>query len=424
MPKNIFVLGLDDINLATLEELPDAHRYAFHGLFTVEELQHGDEIPLAGFIEEATRRLEAFEGTVDAVVGYWDFPVSVMVPILSERFGLPSSTLESRLKCEHKYWARLEQSKVIDEYPRYVLLDPFDEAAVAGIDLAYPFWVKPVKSFSSELAMEVEDERGLHEALATIREEIGRVGNPFEYAMAQVHDLPPEVAELGGHACIAEEAVSGSLCTVEGYSRNGEITVYGLFDSVTYPDSPSFLRFEHPSQVPAAQQERMRDISARIIRQVGLDHSTFNIEFFWDDEGRVTVLEVNPRHSQSHAHLVQDVHGVANHKLMLDLALGEEPTLPKGQGPYGCAAKWFLRVFVDDGTVTRVPTEEEVHAVEERMPGTIVKVLVSEGDRLSELHDQDSYSYKLAELFIGAGDHDELVDKYERCVEALPFAYG
>lgn len=422
MRKNVFVLGLDELNLETLQALPDADRYAFHQLFTFEELQGREDIPLAELIEEGTRALEAFEGSVDAIVGYWDFPVSSMVPILAQRFGVCSSSLESRLKCEHKYWARLEQSKVIEEYPRFTVVDPFDDDDVAAIDLRYPYWLKPVKSFSSELAMEVNDADDLKQAIVEIRDGIGRVGKPFEYVLSQVEELPVEIADLGGQVCIAEEAVTGQLCTVEGFRLGDEVVVYGLFDSVPYPDTPSFLRFEYPSQVPEHLQDQMRTVCERVVRQVDLDHSTFNVEFFWDDDG-VTVLEVNPRHSQSHAPLLYDVDGLANHALMLDLALEQPPRVPRGEGPYECAAKWFLRVFREDGVLARVPTEPEVRAIEDRIEGTRIKLLVSTGDRLSEQHDQDSYSYKLAEVFVGAADSDQLRARYEQCVDALQFAF-
>lgn len=422
MPKSIFVIGLDDINLETMCALPDADDYAFHGLLTIEELRGGDDIPFAELIEKATRQLESFEGTVDAIVGYWDFPVSSMLPILAKRFGVCCSTLESRVKCEHKYWARVEQSKVISEHPAFVAVDPFDDASVAAIDLSYPYWIKPVKSFSSELAEKVTDESSLEKAVAEIREQVGRVGQPFEYVMSQVDELPPEIAELGGRACVAEEEVSGELCTVEGYRRGDKIEIYGLFDSVVYPGTSSFLRFQYPSWVPEPLQERMRDITRRVIQQVDLDHSTFNVEFFWDEtDGSVNVLEINPRHSQSHAPLLQHVDGVANHQAMIALALEQDPQLPQGAGPYDCAAKWFLRSFVDDGVVPRVPSDEDVRALEERAAGTTIKVLVEEGDRLAALHGQDTDSYKLAEVFVGASDHTALVDKYELCLEGLPF---
>ncbi|WP_158271185.1 hypothetical protein [Nocardia sp. MDA0666] len=41
---DIFVLGLDDGNLRTLELIPDAQRYRFHPLLGIEETQEG-EIP-------------------------------------------------------------------------------------------------------------------------------------------------------------------------------------------------------------------------------------------------------------------------------------------------------------------------------------------------------------------------------------------
>ena len=43
--------------------------------------------------------------------------------MLSERYGTRSTSLESVVKCEHKYWSRLEQQKVIDEHPRFGRVD-------------------------------------------------------------------------------------------------------------------------------------------------------------------------------------------------------------------------------------------------------------------------------------------------------------
>ncbi|HWM02336.1 MAG TPA: hypothetical protein VNP92_08345 [Actinophytocola sp.] len=76
------VLGLDETNLELLRRVPDADRYEFHGLLTVEELQLGDEIPVADLLRKAESRISAFDGRVDAIVGFWDFPVSTLVPVL------------------------------------------------------------------------------------------------------------------------------------------------------------------------------------------------------------------------------------------------------------------------------------------------------------------------------------------------------
>ena len=420
MRLNIFVLGLDELNLETLQGIPHLAHYRFRPLLSVDELLYADEIRLDDLLSKARGQLESFDGSIDAIVGYWDFPVSSMLPILCAQFGLRSPTLEAVVKCEHKYWSRLEQQKVIDEYPRFALVDLERPEVPPG--LRFPLWLKPVKSVAAEYAMRVEDAAGLREAVAVIGEGVGHLGKPFDDVLSRL-ELPPEIARAGGQACLAEEALEGMQVTVEGYSLDGEVHVYGVVDSVRLPGSPSFLRYQYPSTLPARVVDRMVDITGRVIRQLGLDGTPFNVEFFWD-AGRdtVSVLEVNPRHSQSHARLFADVDGVPNHQCMVSLALGQDPNLPHREGRYNVAAKWFLRRFTD-GVVRRSPTPEETAHVEHQVPGVAVKVVAHEDRRLSEAQRQDSYSYELAHIYVGAGEERELSAKYERVVEALPFEF-
>jgi biotin carboxylase len=418
---NVLVLGLDDLNLDTLRDLPAAGDYRFHPLLSPEELLEAEHLDLRALLDKARKQIKAFDGDVHGIVGYWDFPVSSMVPILCAELGLPGARLEAVVKCEHKYWSRLEQQKVIDEHPRFGIVDIDGDGEVpAGLD--FPLWLKPVKSASSDLAFQVGDERDLSEAVEAIREGIDRIGKPFEFVLEQL-DVPKEIADVGGRACLAEEEVTGRQVTVEGYVFGGEVHIHGIVDSVTYPGSTSFLRFQYPSVVPAKVAERLEDLSRRVIAQVGLDGSTFNIEYFWDpDSDALCLLEVNPRHSQSHALLFDNVDGVSNHQVMVQLGLGLEPTLPRRKGEYDVAAKWFLRRF-EDGLVRRVPTPDEVEQVERDIPGVTVNIVAREGERLSDLASQDSYSYELADIFVGGCDEDDLVAKYERCVDALAFDF-
>ncbi|MFD6795324.1 MULTISPECIES: hypothetical protein [Prauserella salsuginis group] len=117
MAGNIFVLGLDEQNLSTLHDVAGFADYRFRPLLSAEELVEADRLPMQSLLDKARRQLSEFDGSVDAIVGYWDFPVSSMVPILCRERGLRAATLESVLKCEHKYWSRVVQSEVIDEYP-------------------------------------------------------------------------------------------------------------------------------------------------------------------------------------------------------------------------------------------------------------------------------------------------------------------
>jgi ATP-grasp domain len=418
MVENVFVLGLDDHNAHILHGLPDADRYRFHPLLAEGELAGGESVDLPGLLDAAQRQVEAFDGPVHAVIGFWDFPVSTMMPILCRRLGLRWASVESVVKCEHKYWSRLEQAKVIDEIPGFGLLDLEDPALPAG--LHYPVWVKPVRSASSQLAFRADDPRQLAEAAARIRSGIRRIGDAFGTALALV-DLPPELTGIGGSACLVEEAAAGRQVTVEGYSHGGEVHVYGIVDSVTVPDGTSFLRYQYPSTVPDPVAERMAELTRRVIRQIGYDGVTFNVEYFWDDQrDALTLLEINPRHSQSHAELFAWVDGLANHHHMVELALGRAPRPPHRRGPHATAAKWFVRRSTD-GVVRRVPAPEEIARVERDVGACVVEVMVEPGERLSERHDQDSYSFAIANIYVGAASEDELTRKFSHAVAALPF---
>jgi hypothetical protein len=419
MAVNVFVLGLDEHNERILRDMPDAKQYRFYPLLSIDEL-FGEQIPLRDLLDKAAHQLEDFEGTVDVIMGFWDFPVSTMVPILCHRLGgLCCASLEAVVKCEHKYWSRLEQQKVIDQYPRFGVVDPQrDTDPPQG--MSYPMWIKPVKSTSSDLAFGVANQQEFQNALAQIRDGIGRIGAPFETVLEHL-ELPPEITAVGGQVCLVEETLSGRQLTFEGYRYRSQTHTLGVVDSVTHDDSPSFLRYQYPAAIPDRVAERMADISDRIVRQVGLDHTTFNIEFFWDDNtDALSVLEINPRHSQSHAELFAQVDGAPNHLAMLRLVLGRDPELPHRQGPYRVAAKWFLRHW-NDGVVRRHPTEREIKQVQREIPGVTVEVTAHEDDRLSELIGQDSYSYILANIYVGAQDEAELTEKYQRCIRALPF---
>lgn len=421
MSENIFVLGLDEANHALLSSLPSSGHYNFHQLLTFDELQ-GPDISVPGLLEKAYRQLDAFDGSIDAIVGYLDFPVSMMVPILCDRYALTSAGLEAVVKCEHKYWSRLEQQKVIDEHPGFALLDLHQEHTSLPRHLSYPAWIKPVVSHSSQGAHYLANDEDFQWALNQERGEVEKLGGPFKDVLARL-DLPQEVADSGGAACMVEEAATGKQFTVEGFTRGGRIEVYGVVDSVTYQDSPAFLRYQYPSRLPAPVKDSMEEVSRKVISAVGLTNSTFNIEYFWDPETqKLRLLEVNARHSQSHAKLFEMVDGVSNHATMLSLALDRDPYHRVDAGPYDCAAKWFLRRF-SDGLITRVPTPEEIAEVERTIPGTTIEIAVEEGAWLSEGGADGSFSFGLAQIFTSGEDEADLIDKYNRCVDTLEFEF-
>ncbi|MDZ7802949.1 ATP-grasp domain-containing protein [Thiohalophilus sp.] len=421
MVQNIFVLGADDFNCKLLDEIHDDRGYEFHSLLTFDEVKGVDKYPsFNGLIEQAESVLGHFEGRIDAIVGYWDFPVNSMVPVLCEKHNLVSPSLESELKCDHKYWSRCEQKKVIPGHtPAFESLDPFAEDAAEKIQMAFPFWIKPVKSTDSFLAFRVNNRQDLDEALRKIRDKIDYIGAPFNELLGHA-TLPDYVREVEGHHCIIEEMISGHQCTVEGHAYEGEIISHGIIDSFNYPGGSSFFRYEYPSQLPQEIKDAMVETSRTIMSHIGFDNGAFNIEYFYDmNTGDYQLLEINPRISQSHSEMFQFVDGTSNHQIMVDLALGNKPDFKARAGRFACAAKFYLRRF-EDGKVSHVPGADELDRLRNSIPGVDIDINIEKGTQLSALIEQDSYSFDLANIYIGAGDTRELLEKFRKVVEALP----
>jgi acetyl/propionyl-CoA carboxylase alpha subunit len=223
---------------------------------------------------------------------------------------------------------------------------------------------------------------------------------------------------------MAESIIGGRQCTVEGYVHDGEVVPYGIVDSIRYPGVISFFRYQYPSKLPARVQRKMNELTGRIMSPVGYDNAAFNIDFFWDEAlDKVWLLEINTRISQSHCDLFEKVDGVSNQQVTIDLALGRRPDMPSREGQFAIAAKFFNRVFFRDATVSEVPTPEQIRALETKFPGTIIVPQVREGMRLSELPEQDSYSYALAYIWMGARNQSSLLRNYERVVRSMPFRF-
>ena len=417
--KQIFIVGLDDFNLGKLRNTPEGKECDFHAALTIEEIRNVEEYELDNLLATCCRRIDE-HGRIDGVASYYDFPGTILVPVLARKYDLPGASLESVVKCEHKYWSRLEQQKVIDDHiPQFQAFNPFDDDAYEKLGMIPPFWIKPIKSFRSFLAYRINGEPQFRESVEEIREHIDYISRPFtEFMKGQ--DLPSEFGEME-ESCIAESLLSGHQCTLEGYVYDGRVTSYGLVDSVRTDHGSSFTRYEYPSVLPQEIQFRMADVTRRVIDQIGLDNAPFNIEYFYNTTSdEVYLLEINPRISQAHTDLFEKVHGSSHLSIMLNLALGRKPTPLEYNGTFNRAANFMLRTF-ESGKVKKAPTPEEIRILQKFIPGLEMKVHVRDGMDLSELKGQDSYSFELANIFLGGRDQRELVERYDQCVDGLSF---
>lgn len=279
--KQVFVIGLDQFNLDKLKRLPEADYYDFHAALEISDIRGVDSISIPELLKKADSNISANDGKIDAVVSYYDFPGTVLVPIIAEKYNLPGPTLESVLKCEHKYWSRLEQQKAIPKsIPQFKAFNPFDDDAFEQIGFITPYWIKPIKSYRSFLAYKINGPVKFGEYMEEVREHVDFMSEPFNHIFKE-YGMPHEFTDMP-ERMIAETPITGHQCTVEGYAYDDEVVVYGIVDSVREEDRSSFSRYEYPSSLPQEIQFRMADLTRRAITQIGLWNSPFNIEFFYN----------------------------------------------------------------------------------------------------------------------------------------------
>ncbi|MFP3873104.1 MAG: acetyl-CoA carboxylase biotin carboxylase subunit family protein [Thiohalophilus sp.] len=423
MSSNVFVVGLDDFNLGQLQLLRHANEYQFHCLIPYQKIKRPVREPVECLLQQAYEKLDSFAGSIDALVGYWDFPVSTILPIIRRRYHLPGPSLEAVLKCEHKYWSRCLQIEVVPELvPEFQLIDPFDPGAADKLEIAYPFWLKPIKAASSHLGFRINNRHALIESLAIIRDRIHRFAKPFNDILKYAQ-IPPDITPVDGNYCIAEGIISkGRQCTLEGYVHNGKLTVYGIVDSIREgKHRSSFSRYQYPSTLPAHVKQRMIQAIQAVLLHIGYDDSPFNAEFYWSKQhDSIYLLEINTRISKSHCPLFKMVDGEYHHAVMVDVALGHQPDFPYREGKHKIAAKFMLRRF-HDGYTGNVPTTPEIEKLKRHFPDLEIQVHVQPGMWLHDLPDQDSYSYEIATLFMGADNQKQLLANYQSALNMLTF---
>lgn len=351
-----------------------------------------------------------------------DYPGAFVAAALSKRLGLPGARPETILGCSHKFYARQVQRDAAPEaVPWFALVDPACVEAAAAA-LTFPCFVKPVRGAFSVLARRIESLADLA-AHVTSPEAVEYVRD----YLAIFNRVVPEYTDFAhdGQFFLAEELLSGDQVTVEGYVHRGCVEILGIVDSVMYPGTKSFARFEYPSRLTPTVQARLEDVVRRIIPRHGLAECLFNVEVTYDPErDRIGIIEVNPRLCGQFADLYAKVDGTNTYEVALALAAGDTPRVRRGAGTCRYATSFPLRLF-EPTRVVRAPTPHDVTAAEELFPGTHVWLECCQDQSLDDFARlEDGASARYAVVNIGADTPETIQERCDCVVERLGFEFA
>jgi hypothetical protein len=330
--------------------------------------------------------------SADGVIGTKDLS-ALLAAIVAERRGLPGPSPRSLLALQHKPTSRDVQRLVAPEStPKFCVLEN------GTLPCDPPFFAKPVVGRLSQNAYRIDDLSDLaklHEA--------DRYTNRYAEIAAIAGGDPTIV-----HGFIGEQLLSGDEVTLEGYVHGDRVVTIGVTDSVKYPGTFSFERFEYPSRLSEKRQAELSDIASRILPALGFEGGFFNVEYFVQEDGPAQIIEVNGRIASQFAPLVQALHGRSTYDALFELASGEDPHWETGL-PDGFALSYVMRVF-EDAYVEAVPDPEEN-----------LEVLVRPGLSLSAQGTNDAQSYRLAILYESGETREEAVAKARERAAGLNF---
>lgn len=367
---------------------------------------------IAKLLDETVQR--HYDDNLAGITSGVGYPGMSATAVLTERLDLPGPKPSPILLCEHKYYCRVKQSKIVPSAtPEYHLIDPKNLKPIDKISM-FPGFLKPVKSCMSKNAYRIKDRDELRQrAKESLLPELFIL--PFNDLVRLHTDW-----ELNANYLLYEELLDGHQVSLEGFVYRGEVTVMGIIDAIMFPGTFSFKRFQYPSSLPQEILLRMEQIAATFIKGIGYDNAMFNMEMIYNPKkDTVHIIEINPKIASQFPDLFEKVDGSNSYEVMMRIALGMEPGFVRGHGQFRIAASCVLRTF-DDQIVRQVPDQDNVKSVEDRFPGAMVQVIATKGKKLSDQL-QDAHSYRYGLINMGADSEDDLVRDFENASKMLNY---
>jgi biotin carboxylase len=337
--------------------------------------------------------------------------------LLAEKMGWPGTSVNAVLACQHKLYARDVLKRIYPEVvPTYsVLQSQYDEPVPEG--LTYPLFVKPTKAAFSVLARTVASREELHAHTRFSWWElwvIRHLVEPFERVMRQ--RIP---SAQTAHSMMIEEPINHAQYSLDGYAFAGDIRALGCVDSIMYPGTQAFMRFDYPSKLASPIQQQALDVAKKFLSEVGFTHGIFNMEFFYDEvTQRFTVIEFNPRLASQFSDLYRRVDGIDLHEYAMALAHGIDPaTLPKTASTAGAATSLVYRSF-DPAAVVAMPAE----SARKKLKATFADSLLFEFPKDRGSIDRDFKwlgSYRYGIMHLGGADESDLMTRCEQASTIL-----
>jgi hypothetical protein len=420
MTQRILVLFPDEWDRAAARDPRYRDRFEFFyegfDLFSFPDNARLFTFNALSFVERLVRRYAGRK--LDAVVTSDEQFGPFIAALVCERLGLPHTPLATILAIQHKFYARSAFARIAPEANARFGLIRRDFDHPRDVPIAFPFYVKPAKAAFSVLARRVDSFEQLHRHTRFgwfERAIIDKLVQPFADVMRAHSDFTEDP-----FCMVCEEIVRGPQVTANGYARDGKVTMLGTVDSVMYPGTDHFQRFQYPSSLGPADLERIDALAVKLLEGIGFRHGMFNVEMRIDPaSGQLRLIEINPRAAGQFYDLFERVDGYSLFEALLDLESGRKPVIRHRAGTQKHAASFVLRDLGGEG-LSRWPSSREIRELQARNPDIHVMIYRKRGvDLRRELKWLGSYRYGV--FNVGGNSLEEMFGRFHRICAEITF---
>ena len=420
MTRKVLILFPDEWDRAAVRDPRIAARYEFFhegfDLFRFPENARLFAFDALAFADRVARRYAG--GRIDAVVTSDEQFGTFLASLVARALGLPHTPLEAILVAQHKHYARRAFARIAPEASVRHGLIRWGFERPAEVPMRFPFYVKPSKAAYSVLARRVDSFAELHAHTRFGRLEaaiIERLVQPFAQVMRACSALDEDPLSM-----VCEELVPGRQVTANGFARAGRVTMLGTVDSIMYPGTDQFQRFQYPSTLAPGQLEAVDALAVRVVEGLGFRDGFFNIEMRIDPaDGTPRLIEMNPRVAGQFFDLFERVDGYSLFEAVIDVHSGRDPVVRRGAGRDRHAASFVLRDLSGEG-LARWPSAAELAELQRRHPEAHTMVYAKRGaDLAREMKWLGSYRYGTVNL--GAATLEELFARFHRICADITF---
>ena len=414
--KILFLCDASDVDIVEKSFANNTHYEP-----VIETTERVLDYGVQAYLERTIELINKYPSMYDGVVGTHDSS-AVFASIIAEKTNKRFAGIQSVINCQNKYISRRIQRRCVSKHtPVFCLaLDYLREPS----QLNTPFFIKPVRGNISFAAHTIQNPEQLNYYTGRESLDIARYNQYFLDSLSVDPELLDPLNVLTCNNFLCEDLVEGDQVTVDGYISAGRVEIFGMTMAVFLPQSNSFSHHVFPCTFEPELNRRMERAIQKLIPELGLDNSFFNVELRVDQAtGTFFILEVNSRIAFQFAKTIESVTGYDPLHLLCDVATGRTPQYDEEKDSHFSLCFNFELHSLTDKWILSTPTQSDFEELRIRFPEVHIRNLVQENAFLSNYkHNPESYRYCI--LDIPGNSEQEIMDKYKRVVPMLNYEFS